>query len=155
MRLDVRRTLYAPVLVFFRVHETGSEDRYGVFSAEGCWRDNPTRTTDGAGNETTSQGVRVQIPDDGEFAPYGRYLNGAGEWTLSRGDYVARGTARGSVVTFEDGATLDTASAKASDVIKAVRAHGGKAVSSWRDCRRPVSVAGACGGFASMIHIEA
>lgn len=139
MEIDVRKTLLEPVAVLSRV----GDDAFKATQLEGCWREMPSRLVDNSGNESGSFSVRVQVPDLGRFSESGEDL-ADGEWTLSKGDYVLRGT-------LPDG-TPGTLTAK--QAIALVRRMGGVSVKAWRDCRRPVSVPGTCGAFASMVHME-
>lgn len=183
MLIDAQGILDSQVLVFNRLKasETGSdEDVYRAVQLTGCWREMRHRSTDNSGSETRPAELRVQIPDDGDFAEPGEFAellkagNLGNRWTVRDGDYVALGTLTDSGAALKDGFALpyevtdffvinastdgsvrpsETFSAKA--VLKAMREHGGYAIGDWRDCRRDVSVPGAVGKYASCIHLEA
>ena len=108
MLLDVEKTLLEPVLVFSRIKAGDGPfeaDTYRIRALEGCWREMPSRSVDGSGNEATSTSLRLQIPADG-FVDYKEFIKAPeGLWTLSKGDYVARGSIdwAASAVRFADG----------------------------------------------------
>lgn len=176
MVIDLDAALLEPVLVFTRrpAELTGARaDAFSVWAGMGCWREMPSRSVDNAGGETLGASLRLQIPDAGEFAPLADYLAGEGLWSLSRGDYVARGKydeaaqalrlADGFVMPYAvtDGFAINAvakrvdATIDADTVLRVMRRHGGKAVRAWSDCRRPASAPGAAGRFVSMLHVEA
>lgn len=216
MRIDLEKALFEDVVVLTKLPadlNPFGQDVYAATQHEGCWREMPSRSTDGNGSESMGANLRLQIPDDGRYLPWSDYvaLTGSqgpkegyvmayeygdgmiinqrpepekvrfidpqdGVWSLRKGDYVARGQVTPAGIAFRDGFVMPYETVDftvinptfaegtkpgrgkvlgVAEVIKAMRAHGGYAVGSWRDCRRPVSIAGACGRYGSMIHIEA
>lgn len=182
MILDLEKNLLEPLVILSRIDakNTGySTDVYRACEVRGTWRRDVSHTVDAAGNYTPQSVTKIHVPAS-SFSEYREYVMGGFEgFTLSRGDYVVRGTVSADGVRFADGFVMPyevTADGfaihgeatqpqplplrvgmnTAQQVIKAMREHGGIAVKTWKDLTRNGSIQ--CGGipgvFASCIYIE-
>ena len=182
MILDLEKHLLEPLVILSRIDAKDAgyiTDVYRAFEVRGTWRHDVSRAVDAAGNYTPQNVTKVHVPAD-SFREYRDYIAGGFEgFTLSRGDYVVRGTVTADGVQFADGFVMpyevtaggfairsETTQPQplplrdgmntAQQVIKAMREHGGLAVKTWKDLTRNGSIR--CGGvpglFASCVYME-
>ena len=182
MILDLEKHLFEPLVILSRIEakDAGFDtDVYRACEVRGTWRRDVSRAVDAAGNYTPQNVTKVHVPAD-SFREYRDYIAGGFEgFTLSRGDYVVRGTVTADGVQFADGFVMpyevtaggfairsETTQPQplplrdgmntAQQVIKAMREHGGLAVKTWKDLTRNGSIR--CGGvpglFASCVYME-
>lgn len=155
MELDVSRLLDQTVTVFNRLsarESGGKQDAYiPTVLHPASWSAQVERSTDSSGTVHRTRSVRIQVPDStAEYLPYAEWAERAAEsdlagvYTLSLGDFAARGE------------VPVTGRLSRSEVVAAVKDYPHCEIEAVQDCRSggAASVGGAVGKYAAVVFAQ-